>query len=107
MYGKRKNLFIKNSYQFVMTVLTVLSGFSLMKVWGIYLPPNFQISWFIIRGYIPLNHPRGGFHRIFRIGVEFLVDQIVCRQIFNNKEEHNALCFLFHICSLIFIENFY
>ena len=74
MYGKRKSLFIRSSYQIVMTVLAILSGFGLMKVWGMYLPPKFRLSWFISRGYIPLKHPIGGFDRSCKICVEFLVD---------------------------------
>ena len=104
MYGKRKSLFIRNNYQIVMTVLAVLSIFGLMEAWGMYLPPKFKLSWFTSRGYIPLKHPIGGFDRSCRIFVEFLVDRTICRQIFNSKEESNALCFYFHIFDLIFIE---
>ena len=79
MYGKRKGLFIRNSYQIVMTILAILSGFGLMEVWGMYLPPEFWLSWFISRGCILLKNPIGGFDKSYRIGVEFLVDQTVCR----------------------------
>ena len=107
MYGKIKSLFIRNSYQIVMTVLAILSGFGLMEVFGLYLPPKFRLYWFISRGCIPLKHPIGSFDKICRICVDFLVDWTVCRKIFNSKEEGNGLCFYFHIFDLIFIKEFY